>query len=181
MQTQEEIWKDVIGYEGLYEISNYGRIKSIARQVVSQYRKRTIKEKILKNTTCHYGYTNTCLSKYGDSKLFKVHRLVAIHFIPNPENKPQVNHKGKNPNKKDNRVWMLEWVTNKENADHFSSTNLRNQALGEKASKSKLTEKDVLEIRALKDKLSNRKIAKIYNVTPQSINAVLLKKTWRHI
>ena len=102
---EEEIWKPIKDYEGLYEVSNLGRVKSL------NYRK-TGKEKILKNIECR-GYLAVCLTKNGKQKLFKVHRLVAETFIPNPESKPCIDHI--NTIKNDNRVKNLRWVTHKEN------------------------------------------------------------------
>ena len=103
---EEEVWKPIKGYEGLYEISNLGRVKSL------NYR-GTGKEKILKNIEDYKGYLEVCLTKNGRHKIFRVHRLVAEAFIPNPENKPCVDHI--NTIKNDNRIENLRWVTNKEN------------------------------------------------------------------
>jgi hypothetical protein len=102
-----EIWKDVVGYEGLYKVSSYGRIKSIPRN-------STIKEeRILKAKKNHKGYYQAVLYKNGVRKHFQVHRLVAIAFIENNENLPQVNHKDEN--KDNNCVYNLEWCTNEYN------------------------------------------------------------------
>ena len=103
---EEEVWKPIKGYEGLYEISNLGRVKSL------NYR-GTGKGKILKNIEDRKGYLKVCLTKNGRHKIFRVHRLVAEAFIPNPENKPCVDHI--NTIKNDNRIENLRWVTNKEN------------------------------------------------------------------
>lgn len=103
-----EEWKDVIGYEGLYQVSNEGRVKSLERYVDSKNgSKRFEKEKILKYCITKNGYPSVILAKFGTRKLKKIHRLVGETFIPNPDNLPQINHK--NEDKTDNRVENLEW------------------------------------------------------------------------
>ena len=110
-----EIWKDIPGYEGLYQVSNMGRIKSIANKEikfgVNQVNSKI--DKIIKQLKNGQGYLRIGLSKNNKQIKFSVHRLVAQTFIPNPENKTTVNHK--NEIKTDNRVENLEWMSNKEN------------------------------------------------------------------
>lgn len=101
----EEIWKDIEGYEGLYQVSNQGRIKSL----------KYGKENILKPGTDKDGYLYVNLCKDAKTKSYKVHRLVAQAFIPNPDNKPQINHKSEE--KWLNTVDNLEWATAKENTN----------------------------------------------------------------
>lgn len=105
----KEIWKDIREYEGLYQVSNLGRVKSLTRTIKRNKMGDFIKNGIIMNTTEHKGYISIILSKNGVSKRYKVHRLVAQEFIPNPNNYPEVNHK--NEIKTDNRVENLEWCS----------------------------------------------------------------------
>ena len=107
----EEIWKPVVGFEGRYVVSNIGNVKSL------NYNK-TGKIKQL-HTYFHIGYEWVGLSKNGFKKQYAIHRLVAEAFIPNPYNKPQVDHI--NTIRHDNRVENLRWVTNKENTNNVLS------------------------------------------------------------
>ena len=113
-----EEWKDIKGYEGIYQVSNFGRIKSLERLDSSGAIR---KETLLKQYKNHNGYLVVTLCKNGVSKKFFVHRLVAEAFIPNPLNLPYVNHKGENKSK--NYVWQLEWCT-KEYNNNYGSRNL---------------------------------------------------------
>ena len=107
-----EEWRDVIGYNGLYQISSYGRVKSLRNKY------GTYREKILKQLLNKFGYLQVNLNKEGKMKTFYVHRLVAQVFIDNPNNHPQVNHK--NEDKTDNCVDNLEWCTQKYNLNYGS-------------------------------------------------------------
>lgn len=101
---EKEIWKDIAGYEGLYQVSNFGRIKSLRSKI------------ILASLSSKSGYCYVGLAKNGMNKQKSVHRLVALAFIPNSENKPEVNHI--DGNKHNNTVKNLEWVTKSENMKH---------------------------------------------------------------
>ncbi len=111
----KEVWKDVVGYEGLYQISNTGKLKRVERG----------KENILQGKKDKDGYICVILSRNQNKKFYRLHRLIAEAFIPNPLNKPEVNHKDRN--KQNNVVDLddlqgettnLEWVTPAENVKH---------------------------------------------------------------
>ena len=112
---QNEIWKDIKDYEDLYQISNFGRIRSKDKMIRSKG-SYLLKGKILSPYITYKGYLRIKLIKKGMKKNHSIHRLVAEAFIPNPENKPQVNHK--DTNRKNNVVSNLEWATNSENQIH---------------------------------------------------------------
>lgn len=108
---KKEYWKPVLGYEGLYEVSNLGRVKSLDRWVKGIYNSVQLKRgKIIKPRKTWDNYIVVNLSKDGKMKTVKVHRLVAQAFLPNPDNLPQVNHKDEDKN--NNTVDNLEWCTN---------------------------------------------------------------------
>lgn len=111
---KEELWKDIPGYEGFYEVSNLGRFKRIAgKRLRSDGVVSNLKEKFCTLHVCRKGYYNVTLSKNGSQKTIKAHRLVAKAFIPNPKNKKQVNHI--NCIKTDNNINNLEWCSGLEN------------------------------------------------------------------
>jgi hypothetical protein len=117
----QEEWKDIIGYEGYNQISNLGKVKFLERKVITEMsygkKKLVYKEKILKCTVDKYsGYCIVCLTKNKEHKKMRVHRLVAIHFIDNPLNKPDVNHI--DGNRINNAIENLEWVNHRENMCH---------------------------------------------------------------
>lgn len=108
-----EEWKDIKDFEGLYKISNYGRVKSLERYRKSYSKLVYVPEIIRKNGYDKNGYQILPLNKNSNKYVKKIHRLVAEHFIPNPERKPCIDHINCKPH--DNRVTNLRWVTVKEN------------------------------------------------------------------
>lgn len=114
-----EIWKTIIGFEERYEISNLGRIRSI--QTNHNKKQSIIRKQYIRSKTCQYSYVQLWCKNKG--KAFAVHRLVAIHFIPNPAKKPMVNHL--DGNKLNNNWDNLEWCTYFENHKHAFKTKLR--------------------------------------------------------
>jgi len=126
------------------------------------------------------GYRVTKLMTESGRKSFFVHQLVAITYIPNPRNKPSVNHK--NFQKDDNRVENLEWVTQKENIRHSSRAGRMTGARGTSHWKSKLTAVDVKEIRQHSySPESIKTLARKYDVCPANIKCILERKTWKHV
>lgn len=132
-----EIWKDIVGYEGLYQINNIGRVKSLERfKKCKGNGNMLVKERIIITRIGNAGYERVGLSINGKQKIFSVHRLLALAFILNPENKPQVNHK--NGIKTDNNIENLEWATVSENGLHASRVlGIKINAMGAAHSKSK--------------------------------------------
>ena len=119
---QDEVWKDIEGYEGLYQVSTCGNVKSLPKVRRNGTGTYIQKERLLKPSNTSTGYKKVELCKDGKRKSFKVHRLVAIAFIPNPDNKPEVNHI--DGNKINNNIDNLEWVTSSENSIHAYETGL---------------------------------------------------------
>lgn len=128
----KEIWKDIPGYEGLYQVSNLGRVKRLEYKRENNLIKTmsTFKEHILKPAKQTSGYMYIVLCKNNKTKGFRVHRLVAEAFISNPYNLPQVNHI--DANKSNNNVNNLEWCSRSENMQHAYSHNLINQSTEKK-------------------------------------------------
>ena len=154
----EEVWKDVVGYEGLYQVSNLGRVKSLSRLVdKGKYGTIYTKERILKNQKVNVNYLFVILSKDGKHKNMTVHRLMAKAFLPNPDNLSDVNHKDENPSNnfiyvnKDGSVDYeksnLEWCTHKYNCNYGTSkfriikTRRKNNDVSEMVKKQKETKK----------------------------------------
>lgn len=163
-----EIWKDVEGYEGLYQVSNEGRIKSIR------------KDKFLSVNFSGNGYGRVVLYNNG-YKAFLVHRLVATAFLPRPEGCTEVNHK--DLNKTDNRSENLEWTTASENTKHAFKNRDIYRAKGSKNHMATLTEEDVIKIRELYEtgKYRYKDIAEMFNVGYNVVGYIIRKQTWRHI
>lgn len=120
-----EIWADINGYEGLYQVSNLGRIKSLARYQDNHGTKQWIEERIKNTRPKNNGYLIVDLYKNGEGKTKHVHRLVAETFIGNDENKTTVNHI--DGNKSNNVVSNLEWATPSEQNKHYYKNKLKSE------------------------------------------------------
>jgi hypothetical protein len=175
-----EVWKEVKDYEGLYEVSNLGRVKRLSKWTkVGNVAKRFDKEKILKQGLHHKGYFHVILSKNGKSKTITTHRLVLSNFVENIENKHSINHI--NGIKTDNRLENLEWCTISENSIHSYKMGLQISIKGEKHGRSKLTKNQVIDIKYNLNSLTNSEISKIYNLSKSYVWCLRRGKTWKHI
>lgn len=161
-----EVWKDIKGFEK-YEISNLGRVRRLYKQGY-KYRKPVSQN----------GYNHVTLSKNGAWSKFQIHRLVAELFIPNPKNKPCVNHK--NGIKTDNKVENLEWCTHSENEQHSYDV------LGKITNglvRRKIPLSEIQEIKEMyKNGITQKEISKIYDVSISTISLIVNNKTYvKHV
>lgn len=171
-----EIWKTIKGFEN-YQVSNLGNVKSLEKYYLMRNKYPILlKERILKQVNSN-GYLSVGVHLNNKQKTIKVHRLVAIAFIPNLFNKASVNHI--NGIKSDNRFENLEWCTSKENTKHAIKNNLIIFKKGEDSKCVKLNNIKVLEIR--ESNLTPTQLSKIYNISRTTIYDIKLNKTWTHI
>jgi hypothetical protein len=170
-----EIWKDIVGYEGYYQVSNFGRVKGINRLIVHGLKTITKKERMLKNRKTTKGYYQVVLCKNAKYFNYSVHRLVAESFTQNTLNKLQINHI--NGIKTDNRLENLEWVTQSENIKHAHNIGLIKMPKHENHYKSKLSQYQIEEIRSGKHKQID--LAKRYGVHKTTISKIATNVNWR--
>lgn len=178
----EEEWKPIVGWEDLYQISSFGRVKALKRYV-PHYRGglALMKEKIIKLND-RRGYLGAHLFRSQmDKAKFGVHRLVALAFIPNVENKSTVNHI--DTNKKNNFYKNLEWASHSEQQIHALNNGLRNKTIGENSNLSKLKKEDIFNIRDLyeKSRLSVNELSEKYKIGKNNIRNIINKTTWKYL
>lgn len=185
-QIENEVWKPVVDYESLYEISNHGRVKSLHRYVRGKFvdTLRIEKGRIRIPKLNKFGYYTIALNRKGTHKWVMVHRLVLEAFSINPENKPHVNHI--NSIRTDNRLENLEWCTPKENMAHckkIGRTSVWYKRGDEKHPNGKLDEYKVRDIRRMyyEEKMGQIDIAKQLNVNKNAVSAVITWRTWFYI
>jgi subtilase family serine protease len=162
----KEIFVPIKGFELSYKISNYGRVFSLSKNIIK------------KNTLGKRGYYTVDLSLNGKRKNVKIHRLIAIHFIPNPECKKYVNHI--DGIKTNNSISNLEWCTAMENNVHAKNNGL-NKDFGETHHNSKLSNSDVIGIRELAGTLTHEEISVRYNTSRKNITKIINRQTWKRI
>ena len=166
-----EIWRDVVGYKYLYQVSNFGRVKSFQRR----------NTRVIKPSVDSGGYMKVALSRDGKTKNHNVHILVARAFVSNLDNKPEVNHK--NGDKWNNHFENLEWVTDSEHKQHAYRTGLRTEAQGEAHRLAKLTNSEAAYCRDVykpRDKdFGASALARKFGVCRQAIQHILKGMTYR--
>jgi hypothetical protein len=183
---KNEIWKDIPEFEGYYQASTMGRIRSLDRKINKKVGKeifettrigRIFRLRYKKNRR----YLSVRLSKNGKIKGYPLHRLIAITFIENSENKPQVNHL--NGIKSDNRVENLSWTNSSENIKHAITMGLNKSVVGENHGSCIFKNEDVIKIRELyaTGNYSYNDIGKMFNSNKCRIFEIVKRKTWKHI
>jgi len=172
-----EKWIDINNYEGFYQVSNFGQVRSLDR--ISNNPINKIEKGVILLPNIKKGYKTIVLQKSGERKYISVHRLVAIAFIPNPFNLPQVNHK--DGDKLNNNDWNLEWNTSKQNVNHSWDNGMSKPILGINHGNAKLNDEKVIDIRQLKGVLKHKEIAEIYNISRSVVQSVINKKSWKHV
>ena len=176
-----EIWKLIQGYEGLYEVSNIGRVKSFQK---NNSNKSKTDFTIINPFIQKKGYFRISLSKNSCRKKYLIHRLVAQAFIPNPNNLPQVNHK--NNDKSNNKIENLEWMTNLDNTKHAWKNGFKNRDCyprGEKHYLTKLNNEIVKEIKQnyIPYKFGPAKLSEKYKIKKGCIKNIIYGKSWKHV
>jgi hypothetical protein len=164
-----EFWKDIKGYEGHYQVSNLGRVKSLKNN----------KELIMSNVKSTFGYLRVKLSKNGKIKGFPVHRLVGLNFLDLINGKNEINHI--DGDKRNNFLTNLEWCNRSENIRHADKTGLRVMLKGKINPKAKLTDEQIILIRYERKGMHQKDIAKEFNMKQQTISKIINYKLWTHI
>lgn len=186
-----EVWRTIKDYEGYYEVSNLGNVRSLARIIVGKDGlKYNVEPKVLKAGIGGAGYPTVSLLKHGKPKTFTIHRLVAESFIPNLDNKRTVNHQDRC--KTNNHVSNLEWATHSENYRHAlatgfnpASSNKNGKVQGENNSSAILTEENVRFIRKNTighgGNITRREMADTFGVGITTIANILYRRSWNHV
>jgi hypothetical protein len=172
-----EEWHSIKGYKGRYEVSTFGRVKSLSRRMYNHNGSFISKERILRQNDHYSGYFGVSLSKNDVLKVFLVHILLATALYPNPKRKPQVNHK--DTHKKNNRFNNLEWATRSENMQHAHDMGLMPSVKGELHPHATLTNAQVMDI--FQSKLSVNETAIKHNISASHVRQIKSGFTWGHL
>jgi len=184
METaMEEIWKPIPNFEGYYDVSSFGRIRSIERIVGNRWgtsKGRIIPAKIKAFSRNSQGYCAVHLYIAQMMTKFYVHRLVAAAFVENTGGHTQVNHL--DGNKENNSATNLEWCNGSANCIHALATDLYESARGEAIGSAVLTEAEIVEIRAMAASGSYHKdIAELFGVGRKAITKIVNRQRWKHV
>lgn len=173
-----EIWKPISRFNGFYEVSNKGRIRTYYDNNNQYKNDRRDRPKIKETYITHYGYMACTGHFMGDVYCLYIHREIALAFIPNPENKPLVLHK--DDDKLNNEIDNLYWGTHKDN--HKDRQRNFGKEIGENATNNKIMESDAKRILELVNTdLSQRQIADMYGVDQSTISDIKRGKSWKHL
>jgi hypothetical protein len=186
MDSKEKIeeWRDIHGYEGKYQVSNFGNVRTLTRIINEHRRSYTRRGKVLNKYYNKDGYYKVKLYN-GDSSFanLSVHRLVANVFIDNPNNYAEVNHIDGDPS--NNHIDNIEWCSKEQNVKHAYATGLkrRENYVGEANKCSKLKEKDIVAMREeyATGTTSYNKLARKHNVVMGNVWSIVNRKTWSHV
>lgn len=176
-----EIWKDISTYEGIYQVSSMGHVKSLDRLAKDRWGGgRLIYGKMITIQCDMHGYRYVHLYKNSKGRNCKVHLLVAKAFIENINNLPFINHI--DGDKSNNCINNLEWCTQSENEKHAHQIGLKNHK-GENHPRNRFTNDDILEMRRLFDieKLNQREIGRIMNINYKTVHKIVHRQRWAHI
>ena len=172
MSTEE--WRKVIGWEGVYEVSNWGRVRRVAPCARSRV------GRILQAATTTRGYSRLTLVANGIRKRYHVHTLVAASFLGPCPDGHQVNHR--NGIKTDNKADNLEYVTPSQNVRHSFDVLGRSRARGERSGAARLSEGQVRDIKRLcKTGCDRKEVARMYAVSVTTVRCIVTGMTWRHV
>lgn len=186
-EIESEEWRDIPGYEGIYQVSNLGRVKSMARQRTNKLMgTHWRKEKLLSPGHSSKGYLHVTLYKGGNRTIFSVHNLVLSAFKEEPdfgETRVEANHL--DGDKTNNRLKNLEYTTPSENRLHsyHELGNIDLIARGEKSGNSKVTAEEVMEIRKLYEsgEYLQKELGEMYGIHKATVGDIVRRETWKHL
>lgn len=180
MDNLPEVWRPIPGWEGLYEVSSEGRVRSLARTIRHVHGRTQNYPATLRKLCWNGRYFHVSLTDRRRRKTQLVHQAVALAFVgPRPSPRYQVNHKDGDPT--NNRASNLEWVTARDNSRHAVATGLTTPTKGERSGSAKLTAGDVSEIRRLKGRARTSDLARRFDVSPSTVCDIQQRRSWRHI
>ena len=183
MKPVRELWRDVVGYKGSYQVSNLGRVRSVnkivnkGKEFGDGHRTALRRGRVLKTHVSSSGYLTVCLSDKDVPRTAMVHRLVATCFIKQKrKDQTDVNHK--NGKKTDNRAVNLEWMSRSENCRHAIFTGLASPRKGENHPSSKINFAIAAKIRSLRKEMSGAAIGRLLHVSTGTVTSVLRGERW---